>query len=115
MDASMPVQDVVAASERIVDKFNMQGMANTAWAMATAGHSAVQLCAVWTTAEGQYVGELSAQELRMTLWTLSRCENLKNDDNDEDDDDDEDGDNDDEEDEDDRNSDDDLDDYDEDR
>ena len=51
--------------------FNAQGLANTAWAFATAGQSDALLFMTLARAAERRVGDLSAQELANTAWAFA--------------------------------------------
>ena len=59
------------AAEQQVGDFNAQGLANTAWAFATAGQSDALLFMMLARAAERSVGDLSAQELANTAWAFA--------------------------------------------
>ena len=59
------------AVEQLVSKFNMQNLANAAWAFATAGQSDAQLFAAVARAVEQRVSDFNMQELANTAWALT--------------------------------------------
>jgi len=55
-----------------LDDFNAQGLANTAWALATVGQSDVQLFTRVAGAVEQQVGNLNSQNLANTAWAFAK-------------------------------------------
>ena len=60
-----------AAAEQRVGDFSAQGLANTAWAFATAGQSDALLFMTLARASERHVGDFSAQELANTAWAFA--------------------------------------------
>ena len=52
--------------------FKAQGLANTAWAFATAGQSEVALCRALARAAERLVGDFNAQGLANTAFSFSK-------------------------------------------
>ena len=50
--------------------FNVQNLANTAWALATAGQNDVLLFAALATAAERRMGDFKAQNLANTAWAF---------------------------------------------
>lgn len=59
-----------------MDFFNPQDLANTAWAFAKSGQSDALLFGAFAMVAELCLGKFSEQNLRMTLWALSRWERL---------------------------------------
>ena len=59
------------AAERRVGDFNAQGLANTAWAFATAGQSDALLFMTLARAAEQRMGDFNAQELANIVWAIT--------------------------------------------
>ena len=69
-------RELAEGSEEGVGEFNPQGLANTAWAYATAGHAAPALLdAIAAEAAGR-VGEFNPQELSITAWSFATVRRL---------------------------------------
>ena len=59
------------AAELHLGDFNMQDLANTAWAFATASHSDAHPFAVLARAAEQRLGDVTVQELANTAWAFA--------------------------------------------
>ena len=57
-------------AQRSLGDFNVQNLANTAWAFATAGHSDAQLFTTLARAAQQRMGAFNAQELGNIAWAI---------------------------------------------
>ena len=71
-DALWNALTVRAASRARVGKFDAQGLANTAWACATAGHASPALFDAIASASIARVGEFSEQGLANTVWSYAK-------------------------------------------
>merc|ERR1712216_823143 len=60
------------AAEPRVGDFGMQNLINTAWAFATVAQPNA-----WARVAEQWIHVFDAQDLRVALWAVSRCESLK--------------------------------------
>ena len=58
-------------AERRLDKFNLQALANTAWAFATVGQQDEQLFKALVRMAVQRLDKFKAQELANTAWALT--------------------------------------------
>jgi len=59
------------AVEQSVSNFNMQNLANTAWAFVTKGQSDAKLFGVFARVAGQRVGNFHMQDLANSAWVLA--------------------------------------------
>ena len=56
-----------------MDDFNVQALANTAWAFATAGQNDALLFAALTTATERRMDDFKVQELANTAWAFAKA------------------------------------------
>ena len=64
-------RELAEGSEEGVGEFNPQGLANTAWAYATAGHAAPALLEAIAAEAAGRVGEFNPQDLAITAWAYA--------------------------------------------
>ena len=65
---------VATAAEQHMNDFNLQNIANTAWAFATAGQNDASLFAALATAAKPRMGELKLQVLANTAWAFATAD-----------------------------------------
>ena len=58
-------------AERRLSEFNLQGVANTAWAFATVNYRDTELLAALAAAAGRRLNEFNSQEMANTAWALA--------------------------------------------
>ena len=69
-DVHMTVDLERAIGRRLTD-FNPQGLANSAWAFATAGQNDASLFAALATATEQHMGGFIPQDFANTVWAIA--------------------------------------------
>ena len=64
---------MATVAEQHMGDFNMQELANTAWAFASAGQHVVSLFAALATAAERRVGDFNVQALANTAWAFAKA------------------------------------------
>ena len=73
---ALALQVFARAAERRLGDFNVQNLANTAWAFATLGQADVQLFMALAREAGRRVGDFNPQELANTAWAFATLEHV---------------------------------------